>query len=67
MVAADDGRTDATRDVSNFIRAGAIANHVAQIGYTVMGRRGIKAGGQRLKVGVNIADQQHAHAEPKIT
>ena len=48
VVPANKHGTDAARDVSNFVRARAIANHVAQIGHSVVSWRGFKARGQSL-------------------
>src|SRR5205823_7799751 len=50
MVAADKHGTDAAREISDFVGAGAITNHIAQIGYAIVGWRGIKTGGQSLQI-----------------
>src|SRR5437868_1338605 len=50
VVAADKHGTDAAREISDFVGAGAITNHIAQIGYAIVGWRGIKTGGQSLQI-----------------
>ena len=66
MIAANKKGAELVRGLGNFVGTGAVANNIAQVDHCVMLRRRRHARVERLKVGMNIAEDQYAQ-KPKIT
>ena len=64
VVAPHENTSQTAGALNHFVRAGAVADYVAEIGNKVVGRSGGEAGLERFEVGVNVAKQQYAQWAP---
>ena len=60
MVAADENRSQLTRARGHLIRICAVANDIAQVINLVVFGSGVQASLQRLKVGMDVRQNQYA-------
>ena len=64
VIAAHENFSQLARAVGHFIRAGAVADDVAEIHDHVERRRGRESGVESFEIGVNVAEKQYAHESP---
>src|SRR5581483_5672512 len=64
MIAADEVFAKGTGTLYHFIRVRTVTNNVAKVHGDVIGRGSGKAGLQRLKVTVDVAQHKYAHGSP---
>src|SRR5580692_3522892 len=64
VIATDENVSQTAGALDNFVGAGAVADHVAEIGNLIERRSRGEAGFKSFEIGVNVAEYQYAQGTP---